>query len=316
VGQPEALAVSVAMFPQASVVALLRRVASGRPDGSPAWPGVPATQVLRPASRFAAWSFADRRPGFIPDCVAPIQPVADVPVADQVSRLRELDPDVLVAQIDAGEAGCAFAPRWRAAAREPGRWLASLADASLDAWAVLAPQWRAAAPLLDREVHRVGTAMVRGGMAALLNSLHPRISYADGVLTVAYPHDGQVDVAQRRLALVPMIASRDAFVVSTEHPEICHIGYAVRPPGPGTRPAAGGTLALIFGTARAAALRALSQPLTVTELAAAIQCAPNTASYHLNQLTAAGLITRERRGTSTWISRTVTGDTIIELLSD
>ena len=42
---------------------------------------------------------------------------------------------------------------------------------------------RAAGPLLDREIRRVGTASVRGGMAALLNSLHPRLTYRDGMFT-------------------------------------------------------------------------------------------------------------------------------------
>jgi hypothetical protein len=55
-----------------------------------------------------------------------------------------------------------------------------MADASLDTWAAVEPQWRAAGPLLDREIRRFGTAAVRGGMAALLNSLHPRIRYHDG----------------------------------------------------------------------------------------------------------------------------------------
>ena len=48
--------------------------------------------------------------------------------------------------------------------------------------------------------------------------------------------------------------------------------------------AANGALALILGPLRAAALQALHQPLTVSELAAAVQCAPTTATYHLHQL--------------------------------
>ena len=64
-----------------------------------------------------------------------------------------------------------------------------MADASLDIWAVAAPRWRAAGPLLDREIRRVGTAAVRGGMAALLNSLHPGLSYRDGTFAFASPCD-------------------------------------------------------------------------------------------------------------------------------
>ena len=314
VGPPETVTVSVVMFPQTSVIALLCQLASGQPQGGPVWPAATAARVLRPESRFAVRSFAAG--GLIPDSVVPIRPLADVPVAEQASRLRDLDPGVLTAQLAAGEHGYAFPQPWQAAARQPRRWLASLADASLDAWAALAPRWRAAAPLLNREVDRVGTAMVRGGMAALLNTLHPRISYHDGVLAIAFPDDRQVALGQRRLALVPMIAHRGVIKASTEHPDVCHIGYPIRPPGPAVQPAPSGALALILGPARAAALQALGGPRTVTELAAAIPCAPTTATYHLQQLAAAGLITRERHGTSVRISRTARGDTLIDLLSD
>ena len=47
-----------------------------------------------------------------------------------------------------------------------------------------------------------------------------------------------------------------------------------------------------------------------------MQCAPTTATYHLQHLAAAGMITRERRGTSVWVSRTTRGSKLIDLLSD
>lgn len=316
VGSPDALAVSVVMFPQQSVLALLRQVASGQPNGSPGWPPATTGRALRPAARFATQSFTSRCSPIIPECCAPIPPLADVPVTEQADRLRDLPPDVLTNELQTGTDSHAFPRHWQAAAEQPRRWLASLADASLDAWAVMQPRWRAAAPLLDREVTRVGTAAVRGGMDALLNSLHPRISYADGTLAVWFPHDWRVDLGGRRLVLMPMIANRDALVVSFERPDLCYIGYPIRPPAPGTQAVANGALALILGPLRAAALQALHHPLTVNELAAAVQCAPTTATYHLQQLATAGLITRERHGTSVRVSRTTRGDKLIDLLSD
>jgi len=316
VGSPDALAVSVVMFPQQSVLALLRQVASGQPNGGPGWPPATIGRALRPAARFAAQSFTSRCSPIIPECCAPIPPLADVAVTEQADRLRDLPPGMLTDELQAGSDGHAFPRQWQAAAEQPGRWLASLADASLDAWAAMQPRWRAAAPLLDREVARVGTAAVRGGMEALLNSLHPRISYADGVLAMSAPHDWRVDLGGRRLALMPMIANRGALAVSFERPGVCYIGYPIRPPAPGPQAAANGALALILGPLRAAALQALHHPLTVNELAAAVQCAPTTATYHLQQLAAAGLVTRERHGTSVRVSRTTRGDKLIDLLSD
>jgi DNA-binding transcriptional ArsR family regulator len=314
VGPPEALAVSVVMFPQETVLAQLRVLASGQLNGGPGWLPAAVDGALRPAARFAARSFACRGGSMIPECSAPIPPLADVPVAEQAACLRDLDPDVLTGEL-AASTRAMMSPGWQAAAREPRRWLASMADASLDTWAVLEPRWQAAAPLLDREVARVGIAAVRGGMDALLNSLHPRISYADGILTVAFQLDKQVALGGRRLVLLPMIARHDQLIVSFDRPDVCYLGYPIRPPRPGAHAPADGALALILGPLRAAALRALRQPLTVSELAAAVQCAPTTATYHLNQLATAGLIIRERQGTSIRISRTTRGDNLVGLMS-
>ena len=316
VGPPEMLAVSIVMFPQQSVLALLRQVASGQPNGRPAWPPTAISRTLRPSARFAAHSFTACGTTVIPECCTPIPPLADVSVAEQADRLRDMPPDVLTDELQADSDGHVFPPQWRAAAQRPHHWLTSMADASLDTWAALQPRWHAATPQLDREVRRVGTAAVRGGMEALLNSLHPRISYAGGVLAVAFPHDRCVSLGRRRLALIPMIANRDALAVSFERPEVCYVGYPIRPSSPSTRAEANSALALILGPLRAATLRALYQPLTVSELAAAVQCAPTTTTYHLQQLAAAGMITRERRGTSIWVSRTIRGHKLIDLLSD
>jgi len=188
----------------------------------------------------------------------------------------------------------------------------------MDTWTVAEPRWQAAGPLLDREIRRAGTAMVRGGMAALLNSLHPRISYHDGTFTFVCREQGVWlgSVGPRRLALVPMIAGRDALLVSFDLPDVCYVGYPLPQPWPGTQATAGGTLATILGPLRAAILRALRQPLTVSQLAAAVHCAPTTATYHLHQLAAARLITRQKFGPSVRVSRTPRGDELVDLLSD
>ena len=316
VGPPGALTISIVMFPQQSVLALLRQVASGQPNGRQGWPPATIGRTLRPTARFAAQSFTGRGAPVIPECCAPIPPLADVSVAEQAGRLRDLAPRVLTDELQAGSEGHAFAPPWRAAAEQPRRWLSSLADLSLGAWAAMQPRWRAAAPLFDREVARVGTAVVRGGVDALLNSLHPRISYADGVLAVSFPHDRCVALGPRRLALLPMIASRGSLAVSFERPGVCYIAYPIRPPSPGSQAQTSGALALILGPLRAAALQALRQPMTVSDLAAAVYCAPTTATYHLQQLAAAGMVSRERHGTSVQVSRTTRGDKLIDLLSD
>jgi DNA-binding transcriptional ArsR family regulator len=90
--------------------------------------------------------------------------------------------------------------------------------------------------------------------------------------------------------------------------------YRATAAGPQATP--GSALKLILGPLRAAILRALCRPLTVSELAAAVFCAPSTATYHLQQLAAAGLICREKSGPCVWVSRSARGDELVSLLSD
>lgn len=316
VGSPGELPVSVVMAPQQSVLALLHQAASGQSAGAPA--GLLATirKALRPQARFAAQPFAVRGSRLIPESCSPISPLTDVTVAEQAGRLRDMPASVLTDELQqAASDGHPFPPEWRVAGDQPRRWLNSMADASLDTWGVLQLRWQAAGPLLDREVRRVGTAMVRGGMGVLLNNLHPRLRYADGALTIASLCDQCLTLGPRRLALLPMIAGYDTLLISLERPDVCYIGYPVRQPRPGTRAVADGALAMILGPLRATILQALRQPLTVGQLAAAVQCAPTTATYHLQQLAAAGMITREQCGTSVRVSRTIRGDELVALLS-
>jgi DNA-binding transcriptional ArsR family regulator len=315
-GAPHALAVSVVLSPQQSVLSLLRQAAAGQSRGAPAGLLASVRDALRPQAQFAAHSLSGG--SLSPECCTPIPPLTDTSVADQAARMRDTPAAALTDELQAVNGSLDFPALWRAAADQPRRWLNSMADASLDTWAVAEPRWRAAGPLLDREIRRIGTAAVRGGMAALLNSLHPRISYHDGTFTFTCSHRSIIrcPVGPRRLALVPMIAGRDALLISFDQPEVFSIGYPVMQPSTGPQATAKGALAAILGPVRAAILRALRQPMTVSELAAGVPCAPNTATYHLHQLAAAGLITRQKSGPSVRVSRTARGDELVDLLSN
>jgi DNA-binding MarR family transcriptional regulator len=236
-----------------------------------------------------------------------------VPVAAQAERLRQLPGARLQAELHATFGSCVPAG-WRAAAERPQRWLHALASASLDAWGVSERRWRDAGPLLGREFRRVGIAVVRAGLDALLNSLHPRIRYAAGVLSLASAADRDVDLARRRLALLPMIAGPGAVFGCFDLPDVACLAYPLRGlDGPDAADV--DALALIISAPRAAILRQLRHPRTIHELARAVHCAPNTASYHCHQLETAGLITRHRERRVVRVTRTVRGAELLDLMS-
>ena len=314
VDAPGGPAVSVVMSPQLSVISLLHQAVSGHSLRPP--PGLIAAigKALRPQARFALQSFAGSLAS-VPDFCVPVSPLTDTSVTEQARRLRDLPAVAVTGELTA-DGDHRFPPGWQFAGQQPRRWLNSMADASLDTWAVMEPWWRAAGPLFDREMRRVGTAAVRGGLEALLNSLHPHVSYRDRTLTLTCGNDRCIPLGGRRLVLVPMIAGRDSVLVSFERDAVCYVGYPVRQPEPGPQATANGALALVLGPVRAAALRALRQPLTVGELAVAVQCAPTTATYHVHLLAAAGLVTCERRGSSVLVSRSARGHELVDLLAD
>jgi DNA-binding transcriptional ArsR family regulator len=320
-GVPDALTASVVLAPQQSVLMLLVQAASGQSLGAPADLLAAVRGGLRPQARFAAQSFTTRGWTRIPESCTPLSPLADASVADHAVRMRDLPASVLTQELQTDDRVLHWPQHWRVAADQPRRWLNSMADASLDIWAVAEPLWQAAGPLLDREIRRIGTAAVRGGMAALLNSLHPGISYRDGTFVFSASCDPSATIGpfgplgSRRLALLPLIAGRNALLFSFET-DVCVIGYPISHPRRGAQATAESALATILGPVRAAILQALRRPLTVGDVAAAVHCAPTTATYHLHQLAAAGLIVREKSGPSVWVSRAARGDELVDLLSD
>jgi DNA-binding transcriptional ArsR family regulator len=317
VGAPDAPLVSVVLSPQHSVVSLLLQMASGQSLGAPAGLLAAVRDGLRPQARFAAQALSGGV--WSPDCCMQGSSLGDTSVADQAARMRDMPVTALTSELHAAGGSPDYSPaHWRGAADHPRRWLNSMADASLDTWAIAEPLWRAAGPALDREIRRIGAAAVRGGMTALLNSLHPRISYHDGTFVVIRRNRSvtRSPVGPRRLALVPMIAGHDALLISSCRPEFFAIGYPVGQARAGTQAIPESTLETLLGPVRAAILRAVLQPLSVSELAAAVHCAPSTATYHLQQLAAVGLITRHKTGPSVRVSRTARGHELVDLLSD
>ncbi|MEV4363723.1 hypothetical protein [Nonomuraea sp. NPDC049625] len=246
----------------------------------------------------------------VPDSVMPCVPVGDVSVQEQIDRLHDMPPDLLLKDLEQ-----AFGPlpaHWRAAADRPDRWLRGYAGALADVWAVAEPLWSRARPLLDREVARVGVASVRGGADALLGSLAGRLVRDENGLVIEGVAAGVHELGDRSLVLVPMLAGKDALIVGLDDPETVWIAYPV--------PAAGrlwrtdcDDLSELVGPVRAELLRTLDRPMTMATLAGGMNIPPSSLTFHCDRLVAARLIARERRGREVWIDRTPRAGALLEL---
>lgn len=79
------------------------------------------------------------------------------------------------------------------------------------------------------------------------------------------------------------------------------------------RDSAARQLDALLGARRAAILRTLERPETPGHLAAVLNATPGAASYQLNTLEAAGLITRRRVGREVVVRRTRRGTALLAI---
>jgi hypothetical protein len=323
IGDPNQAHLAAVAAPHVTVLRLLTDAVGGMRRGLPEQLRKHVARGVGAEERAAILPLAQPGASLVPDCVLRT-PDADLTMSEQVETLRETGGDAVAKELSAlfGED---VPGRWRGVVGDPDRWLADYARATEEAWSAYAPIWGRGRPLLDREAKRVDTAVVRGTADALLANLHPRLRFRDGVLSIDSPRSAAYELGDRRLVLVPTMGTRNDITVGFDLPDIAWVGYPV--PGlsglwqdpDSARPSraavtAPDALTLLLGKQRGALLRLAAKPVGVGALAAALGCAPSTATYQCAHLAAAGLITRERRGREVHVQRTERGDALVDLL--
>lgn len=307
---------SISISPNITTLAMIADALAGRRRGLPElWRRAINAQVRRPGHEAVRPLAA---PGYsvAPDSIVPRAPLGDVSVQAQLDTLRDVPPETLIKDLEQAFGPGPLPVHWRSAAERPGYWLRAYASALSDVWNATEPLWKQARPLLDREIERVGVASVRGGPELLLSSLSDRIAYGENGLLISDIEASTYELGNRRIILVPMLAGKDAVIVSLDNPHAVWIAYPV----PGAErlwrrpaPPAVDKLSALMGPARAGLLCALDQPMTMSMLAASLNIAPSGLTYHCDRLAAAQLINRERRGREMWITRTPRADELLDL---
>ncbi|MEO3870052.1 winged helix-turn-helix domain-containing protein [Nonomuraea sp. B12E4] len=309
--------ISVSVSPHLTALAVISDALAGRRRGLPELWRKAVTSRVGPLGRQAVRPLAAPGHSVVPDSLVPRAPVgADVTVPAQLAALRELPSGTLIKDLEQAFGEGPPPPHWRWAAEHPTQWLHGYADALAAVWRATEPLWQQARGLLDREVRRVGVASVRGGPELLLGALNGRIVYDEGRLLISDLEPGTFELGGREIVLVPMLAGKDALIVSLDQEEAVWIAYPVpgadslwrRPEAP-----AHDELSALMGQVRADLLCSLRRPMTMSMLASGMRVAPSSITYHCDRLRAARLITRERRGREVWIARTDRADELLEL---
>jgi DNA-binding transcriptional ArsR family regulator len=195
---------------------------------------------------------------------------------------------------------------WRS---PPSPWVRDLARGRVDALTelgvvmhayyndVMVPLWPGIERAVSAELSHRAWQVASHGIAATLNTLHPRTRWQDGVLEVDTPVDGDIDLAGRGIRLMPSIWTRPGVALGWTQPTLCY-------PLPSPYWDRQGLLSDdhhdplvdVLGATRARILRALLSQHTTSGLARALGISTASASMHAAALRGAGLVSTRRDG--------------------
>jgi len=185
----------------------------------------------------------------------------------------------------------------------------------------LAPYWPRIQEHLDGDTIRRGQALALGGVEALLSGLHPKASYAEGVLTLDKAYEAVVEPAGRGITLVPCVFAWprvDVLVQPGYRPTLAYGPRGVANLWSSASPIPDGTaLGAALGDSRASVLKGLLPvPTTTTELARQLDLAPAAVSAHLSRLKAAGLVEPHRNGRKVYYRLSCAGESLLGIFGE
>ncbi|MFI5889079.1 DUF5937 family protein [Actinoplanes sp. NPDC051513] len=257
------------------------------------------------------WNLVAPTGGYTPDFLTPPPSGLAGDLGRELAGLRSTPPSVVRAHLDlAGMRG--------PLRDDPESVLSRLSDEIAEYWSVaIAPDWSRMRALLDAEVQRRARRLAETGSAAILDDLHPSVTWRDGELTIDQPHCAAADVPDGAgLILIPSVFVWPSVLTVTAG-EIPQLAYPAR--GVATlwerssrEPDA---LTALLGRGRARLLAELATPLSTTELSRRTGLTPGGVSQHLTTLRAAGLVVTHRQGRSLLNTRTAVADALLSAAS-
>lgn len=200
-------------------------------------------------------------------------------------------------------------------------WLGQVAEGRARTWSVvtsalrtyfdhaLRPFWPTISARVELEFMRRGRLSVEHGIGGMLASLRPVLRWEPPVLTVEGPSDRDVVLDGRGLTIIPsyFTTGHPIMIFDPELPQIVLFPAATSASFVASR-----ALADLLGPTRAAALQAIAQGCTTSELAATLGVSMSTASEHASVLRRAGQITTARRGHAVWHALTPLGFALLQ----
>jgi DNA-binding transcriptional ArsR family regulator len=250
--------------------------------------------------------------GYTPDFLTPPPSGLSADLDRELAGLRATPPDLVRTHLD-------LMPGRRTAAvqdlhADPRTGLERLSAEIAAYWqAAIAPDWPRMQALLGAEVQRRARRLAEDGSGAILNDLHPAVTWADGRLVVDQRHCVAPDVPDAAgLVLIPSVFVWPS-IMTVSAGDVAQLAYPAR--GVATlwerSSRTPDALGAVIGRGRARLLAELGAPLSTTELARRTGISAGGVSQHLSALRAAGLIVTHRQGRAVLNSRTPVADALL-----
>lgn len=262
--------------------------------------------------------------GYVPDFLTPAPVDGPGDVHAQLEVVAATDPAALADEIAWMATDPGSPDPWRAATaplrerlvQHPERTVREVVDALRTYWCTAVdPYWRHVQARLRADVRHRMAVVETGGVAPMFSSLHPRIGWGDGRLSVRSRYDLGTDMGGQGLVLVPSVFS-SAEVLTMVPPLVPMVVYplpgpSALHPAPGPDADAAPPLGALLGTVRAAVLQAVRAPRSTTAVAHLVGVTPGAVSQHLGALRACGLVTSARHGRQVLHSLSELGDDLV-----
>jgi DNA-binding transcriptional ArsR family regulator len=300
-----------AISPMGDVVASLqRRNSRGRHPATGPWEAtIDARLAGMDTELLDALTTSDN---WLPDFLSPFPEQPRSSLAHELATVRALPAQRVREDVLAAYRHGPLPHVLRRGLRDPTALAAAIADLVQRYWdAALSDVWPRILAVLEADIAYRSQQLVSDGLTALFADLSPEVTWTGRELhvDVAPQLDLEVDVAGRRLALVPLIFARRPLIniSATLPPVLAYPARGAATVWDDTAPAPG-ELAALLGRGRADVLAALDVPRATVDLARALGVTPGAVSQHLRILAACDLVAGARQGRRVLYRRTELGD--------
>jgi DNA-binding transcriptional ArsR family regulator len=238
-------------------------------------------------------------------------------LADQLAAVAATPPAAVRAELDKIREDGPLPGALRPLYQDPGAHLPAVVQEMQRYWqAALQPVWERLRAISMADLAYRMEQFAGGGLARVLDGLHPDIALNRDLLQIHKPHHchHHFDLAGAGILLVPCVFTWPTLSIDccgVDQPVLVYPPRGVaelwrEPPGAQSDP-----LAALVGRTRATLLAMVDLPRTTTQLAEQLALSPAAVSQHLKILKETALVSARRRGRMVLYQRTAAATALL-----